>query len=144
MADRSHSAGADRLWLNITSLVTGPPTSSSESATIMAAIKSHETSVGERGTPCEWIWETWDQFTFRDNSEVWGESLVGHARVPTDPQSRMRVALPLLFTRESSYQPFRHVRFVYSDIHSCWTSISSASIRFLCSPGSVAGNRRFT
>lgn len=138
------SADVDRLWMNITSLVTGPPNSANESATIMAAIKSHETSIGEKGMPCEWIWETWDQFTFRDNSEVWGESFVEYARVSTDPQRRMRVALPLLFARESSHQRLKHVRSLYPNIHPCWTSISSASIRFLCSPGLVARNRGFS
>jgi hypothetical protein len=38
----------------------------------MAAIKSHETGIGERGARSEWVWEVWDQFIFRKNSEVWG------------------------------------------------------------------------
>lgn len=72
------------LSISITSLMDGTINPGTESATLMAAIKSHETSVGERGARSEWVWECWDQFTFRKNSEVWGESSIINSLSTTD------------------------------------------------------------
>jgi hypothetical protein len=44
-------------------------------ASIMVAIKCQDDKAGERGARPAWIWEEWQNgWTFRPDSEVWGET----------------------------------------------------------------------
>jgi hypothetical protein len=46
------------------------------SAVMMAAIKCQDDRLGERGARPEWVWESWQDFVFRQESEVWGAWVV--------------------------------------------------------------------
>lgn len=71
---QARTAGAQTLSLYVTSLVVGYSNNNYEvSATVLAAIKTNNSKVGERGRT-EWVWKEWqNDWTFRQESEVWGE-----------------------------------------------------------------------
>jgi hypothetical protein len=72
---RARTAGAQTLSLYVTSLVVGYSRNDYEvSATVLAAIKTNNSKAGERGARTEWVWKEWqNDWTFRQESEVWGE-----------------------------------------------------------------------
>lgn len=69
----ARTPGAQTLSLYVTSLVVGYSHSDYElSATVLAAIKTNNSKVGERGARTEWVWKEWQSdWTFRQGSEVW-------------------------------------------------------------------------
>ena len=71
---QARTPGAQTLSLYVTSLVVGYSNNNYEvSATVLAAIKTNNNKVGERGRT-EWVWKEWqNDWTFRQESEVWGE-----------------------------------------------------------------------
>lgn len=71
---QARTPGAQTLSLYVTSLVVGYSNNDYEvSATVLAAIKTNNNKVGERGRT-EWVWKEWrNDWTFRQESEVWGE-----------------------------------------------------------------------
>ena len=66
----------------MTSLVIGYSHNDYEvSATVLAAIKTNNSKAGERGARTEWVWKEWqNDWTFRQESEVWGEARSIHIR----------------------------------------------------------------
>lgn len=72
---QARTPGAQTLSLYVTSLVVGYSNNDYEvSATVLAAIKTNNSKVGERGARTEWVWKEWqNDWTFRQESEVWGE-----------------------------------------------------------------------
>jgi hypothetical protein len=71
---QARTPGGQTLSLYVTSLVVGYSNNNYEvSATVLAAIKTNNNKVGERGRT-EWVWKEWqNDWTFRQESEVWGE-----------------------------------------------------------------------
>ena len=71
---QARTPGAQTLSLYVTSLVVGYSHKNYEvSATVLAAIKTNNSKVGERGLT-EWVWKEWqNDWTFRQESEVWGK-----------------------------------------------------------------------
>jgi hypothetical protein len=64
------------LSLYITSLMVDFAHSDFEmNASLMTSIKSLNDRAGERGARAEWVSEHWSDWTFRRESEVWGEWL---------------------------------------------------------------------
>ncbi|KAF9653435.1 hypothetical protein BDM02DRAFT_3125838 [Thelephora ganbajun] len=69
----ARTSGTQTLSLYVTSLVVGYSHNDYEvSATVLAAIKTNDSKVGERGARTEWVWKEWqNDWTFRQESEVW-------------------------------------------------------------------------
>jgi hypothetical protein len=68
------SSHQQTLSLFITSLELDYPPADETPVTLMAAIKCQDDRAGERGARPDWVWEFWQHdWTFRQESEVWGE-----------------------------------------------------------------------
>jgi hypothetical protein len=87
------------LSLYITSLMLDFPQSEFEmSASMMTAIKCQDDRTGERGARPDWVWEFWqNDWTFRRESEVWGEFLSFIPLINVAEIRMIRVSVALAF-----------------------------------------------
>lgn len=63
---------------------------------MFSGIKCQDDRVGERGARAEWVWEYWqNDWVFREDSEVWGKSVLFALELSLISSCRMPSASPL-------------------------------------------------
>jgi hypothetical protein len=109
------------------------------SASMLTAIKCQDDRVGERGARADWAWDTWQtEWTFRQDNEVWREPIPWH-NLPLRILIcyRVRVAVPVVTTRELEDPPDGLVCDLHTDPHPNRTLLSSAPFGVLRAPRSA-------
>lgn len=67
------------------------------SSSMFAGIKCQDDRAGERGARPDWAWEFWqNDWTFREDSEVWGTCSITFSDLCANVQSRRLSITPLV------------------------------------------------
>ena len=114
------------------------------SASMLAAIKCQDDRVGERGARADWAWDTWQtEWTFRQDNEVWRESIPWHIFSLISVVYRVCDAVLVVTTRELKNPPDGLVCDLHTDSHPNGALLSSAPIGVLRGPRSARRTRSF-